>query len=217
MRGQRIHYSATELAWIKAMADEPRAETHAIFVQAFHRPDVSLSNLNSLCQRKGWMTGRNGQFVKGERRADNPSRKGHFPAGCEKGWFRKGERSGVATKLYQPIGTERTTKDGYIQRKVNDDLPLQRRWKMVQAINWEAVNGPIPAGHALKCLDGDKSNTDATNWVCIPRAMLPRLNGRFGRNFDTAPAELKPTILAIARVEHAAREAKRNQKEPRHA
>ncbi|QIG80073.1 hypothetical protein [Stakelama tenebrarum] len=46
------------------------------------------------------------------------------------------------------------------------------------------------------------------NWTMIPRAMLPRLNGRFGRNYDAAPTDLKPTILAIAELEHRAREAR---------
>jgi hypothetical protein len=32
------------------------------------------------------------------------------------------------------------------------------------------------------------------------------LNGRFGRNYDGASAEAKPTILAIAKLEHKARE-----------
>ncbi|WWT39568.1 HNH endonuclease [Microcystis phage Mae-JY02] len=207
MKGRAIHYSADELGWIKAMSDEPRRETHALFVEIWKRPDVSLSNLNSLCKRMGWMTGRTGQFVKGQP-SHNAGKKGLRYAGSEKGWFRKGERSGVAVKLYQPIGTERITKDGYRQRKVNDDMPLQRRWRMVQLIEWEAVNGPLPEGHVLKCLDGDKTNCAPSNWVSIPRAMLPRLNGRFGRDFDAAPAEVKPTLLAIAKLEHAAREAK---------
>lgn len=209
MKGRAIPYSADELAWIKAMADEPRRETHALFVQVWNRPDVSLINLHSLCKRMGWMTGRTGQFVKGEKRPDNPARKGQCAPGCEKGWFKKGVRGGVAVKLYQPIGTERVTKDGYRQRKVNDDMPLQRRWRMVQLIEWEALHGPLPDGHVLKCLDGDRLNTDPSNWVAVPRALLPRLNGRFGRDYEKAPAELKPTILAIAKLEHAAREAKR--------
>jgi hypothetical protein len=34
--------------------------------------------------------------------------------------------------------------------------------------------------------------------------MLPRLNGKGsrGRDYDTAPAELKPTIMAVAKLEH---------------
>ena len=208
MRGSRIPYSQDELAWIKASSDKARAEAHALFVQVWNRPDVSLINFSALCKRKGWFTGRTGQFVQGVRRDDNPSRKGHHPAGCEKGWFQKGIRQGVARRLYKPIGTERITKDGYIERKVNDDLPLQKRWQPVQRIEWEAINGPLPEGHSLKCLDGNRQNVDPSNWIAIPRAMLPRLNGRYGRDYETAPAELKPVIMAIARLEHAAREQK---------
>jgi hypothetical protein len=35
------------------------------------------------------------------------------------------------------------------------------------------------------------------------------LDGRFGRGFETAPAALKPIILAATELEHAAREAKK--------
>ena len=207
MRGSTIPYSQDELAWIKAYSTEPRTEAHALFVQVWNRPDVSLTNFHALCKRMGWKTGRTGQFVKGVRRADNPARKGHHAAGCEKGWFQKGVRGSMATRLYKPIGTERITKDGYIERKVNDDLPLQKRWQPVQRIAWEAINGPLPEGHSLKCLDGNRQNVDPSNWIAIPRALLPRLNGIHGRDYDKAPAELQPLILAITQLEHAARTA----------
>lgn len=103
------------------------------------------------------------------------------------------------------------SKDGYRERKVNDDLPLQRRWRAVHLVEWEAINGPLPAGHALKCLDGDKTNTAPSNWQLIPRALLPRLNGRFGRDYDHAPAELKPTIMATAKLEHRLREIRKGE------
>lgn len=208
MKGARIPYSADELAWIKAFADMPRREMHELFVQVWGRQDVSLTNFNSLCKRKGWLTGRTGRFVKGQV-SHNAGKKGIRYAGSEKGWFKPGVRQGVATKLYQPIGTERITKDGYRERKINDDMPLRKRWRAVHLVEWEAVNGPLPAGHALKCLDGDKLNTDPSNWTLVPRAILPRLNGRFGRDYENAPAEVKPTLLAIARLEHKAREARR--------
>jgi hypothetical protein len=208
MKGQAIPYSDEELAWIKACADLPRSEMHALFVQIFDRLDVSLVNMNSLCKRKGWLTGRTGCFVKGQT-PHNAGQKGCAAPGSEKGWFKPGVRQGVATALYKPIGTERMSKCGYLERKVNDDLPLQRRWRAVHLVEWEAVNGPTPKGHALKCLDGNRLNTDPANWVSIPRALLPRLNGRFGRDYDSAPAELKPTLLAIAKLEHKAREAGR--------
>lgn len=51
-------------------------------------------------------------------------------------------------------------------------------------------------------------NCDPDNWVAVPRALLPRLSGKSGRDYDHAPDEIKPTIMAIARLEHAARDAK---------
>jgi hypothetical protein len=207
MKGQRISYSADELAWIERHKTYLRADAHALFVALFHRPDVSLSNYHSLCKRKGWHTGRTGQFSKGQP-SHNKGQKGVCSPGSEKGWFKKGGRTGRANDLYKPIGTERLSKDGYLERKIHDGMPLQSRWRAVHLVEWEAVNGPIPAGHALKCLDGDKTNTDPSNWDLIPRALLPRLNGRFGRGYDQAEPEMKPTILLVAKLEHAAREVK---------
>lgn len=216
-KGDRIEYSAPELAYIEARSTLPRAELHRLFCAFTGRTDVSQANLTSLCKRRGWLTGRTGQFVTGQA-SHNKGRTGWCAPGSEKGWFKPGVRLGVAKRVYQPIGTERVSKDGYIQRKVNDDLPFQRRWRGVHLICWEAVHGPLPPGRVLKCLDGDRTNTDPANWVLIPRGMLPRLAGGAQHQYpeyDAAPAELKPSLLAVARLEQAARE--RRQKTDRRA
>jgi hypothetical protein len=212
VKGLWITYSDAELAWIEANAQRPRAEAHADFVDRFDRQDVSFENYKALGIRRGWKTGRTGCFPKGNA-PFNKGRKGYCAPGSERGWFRKGERRGVATRLYKPIGTERIVKGGYLQRKVNDDLPLQRRWRFVHVLNWEAANGPVPDGHALKCLDGDKLNTAAENWAPVPRAMLPRLAGvKKGINYDDASSELRPALMAAAKLQHATREARKNER-----
>lgn len=208
MKGQAIRWTDEELAYIEANATLPRAELLRNFRFWFDRPEVNKSNLAALCKRKGWLTGRTGQFVKGQE-SHNKGKKGFAPPGSEKGWFKPGSRNGRAEDLYQPIGTERISRDGYRERKIHDGLPLQSRWRAVHLIEWEALNGPLPKGHALKCLDGDRANTDPSNWTCVPRAMLPRLNGINGRGYDQAPAEVKPTLMAITRLEHAAREKRK--------
>lgn len=211
MKGRAIHYSEEELAWIEAHKLLRRAEAYAMFQARFARPEITQTNYASLCKRKGWMTGRNGRFTQGQ----EPHNKGKpFCApGSEKGWFRTGERRGAAADLYKPIGTERISKDGYIERKIHDGLPLQSRWRAVHLIRWEALHGSVPEGHALKCLDGDRTNTAPANWTAVPRALLPRLNGRFGRNYDAAPAEMQPVILATAQLEHTARSLRQARKE----
>lgn len=81
---------------------------------------------------------------------------------------------------------------------------MQSRWRGVHLLNWEQQHGPVPKGMCLKCL-GERRNTDPSNWELVPRALLPRLNGKSGRRYDHAPAELKPTIMAVAKLEHRLR------------
>lgn len=206
--GKSRVFTADQVAWLHANASLTRAEEHAAFLAAFPGSQITHAQIISFRKNHKLKTGRTGRFVKGHV-SHNAGKKGFAPPGSEKGWFKPGVRQGVATKLYQPIGTQRISKCGYLERKVNDGLPLQRRWRAVHLLEWEAINGPVPKGHALKCLDGNKLNTDPSNWGCIPRGLLPRLNGHSRRSYDTAPAELKPTIMAIAKLEHKAREVRR--------
>lgn len=90
--------------------------------------------------------------------------------------FKPGVRCGIAAKLHKPIGFERTSKDGYLERKINDDMPLRKRWRAVHLIEWEAINGPLPANHALRFKDGNKANIALDNLELISRADLMRLN-----------------------------------------
>jgi len=210
MKGAQIPYSAEELAWIRERATDQRAATHAAFQTRFDRLDVSLQNLNALCKRNGWMTGRTGCFAPGVA-PPNKGKKMPFNANSAATRFQPGSRSGRAEALYKPIGTERLTKDGYRQRKMHDDMPMHTRWQLVQRVEWEAVNGPIPAGHALKCLNGDRLDCRASNWEAVPRGVLARLNeGRHRKQiaYDATTAELKPTVMVIAKLKHAAQVAR---------
>ncbi len=209
MKRGKIPYSPEELDWIKTRATMDRREMHAQFCSRFARTDVSLQNLNALCKRNGWLTGRTGRFAKGLIPA-NKGQRMPFNANSAKTQFKKGHRAGRARALYKPVGTERITRAGYVERKINDDLPLQARWRAVHLIRWEAANGPVPDGHCLKCIDGDKTNTDPSNWLSIPRALLPRLNGRWvSLSYDAAEPELRPYLLAVAKLHHATREARK--------
>ncbi|PWE32745.1 HNH endonuclease [Maritimibacter sp. 55A14] len=205
MKGTPISWGDDELAWIEAHASLPRREAHAQFVAQFDRADVSLGAYTSLCKRNRWLTGRTGCYEPG-REPENKGKKMPWNANSARTRFKKGHRGGRAAELHKPIGTERVTEDGYIERKIHDGLPLQSRWRALHLVRWEEAHGPVPEGMCLKCLDGDKTNCDPSNWKLIPRALLPRLNGRFGRGYDAAEPELKPTILAITELEHQSRE-----------
>lgn len=214
MKGRSIPYTADELTFIQSVSKWPRDEALAAFCQRFGRDDVSLQNFNALCKRKGWMTGRTGCFVKGQEPPNKgkrcPEGKGGRHPNARRTQFRKGQEPHNTRYL----GHERTDpKDGYIYVSVAEPNPhtgYRRRYVLKHRWLWEQANGPLPDGMALKCLDGNRQNTDPANWEAVPRALLPRLAGgnRYHRvtAYDDAPAELKPTILAIAKVKHRARE-----------
>lgn len=208
MKGRRIRYSEEEMVWLEANRMMVISDYHRAFNETFSRK-VDLKNLHALRKRKGWKTGRSGRFEAGADPANKgvpcaPGRGGNHP-NARKSQFKPGSRNGMALVRHKPIGTERMSKDGYLERKIHDGMPLQSRWRAVHLIRWEEINGPIPSGHCLKCLDGDRKNTDPANWTLLSRSALPHLGARYGFDYDSAPDELKPSILAIAKVKVASR------------
>ena len=209
MKGRPIEYSAEELAWVEAHKTMVRRQAHELFCEYFGRKDVNLSNYVALCKRRGWHTGRDGRFHAGQASWNKGKKVGLHP-GSAATTFKKGSMNGAARERYKPIGTERISKDGYIERKIHDGQPIQSRWRAVHVIRWEQQNGPVPDGHCLKCLDGDRTNTDPENWECISRALLPRLNARWsGVKYDDADPEVKPAIMAVAKLDQAIKEVKK--------
>lgn len=205
-QGRWIGWLPEEIAWCRARADWTRKELWVAFCN-FWKRDVSFGSFKGMCTREGIMTGRTGRLEKGSI-PPNKGRKGYTAPGCEKGWFKKGDRPHTA----KPIGYEMVDRDGYVQICVDEPNPWTgNRTRMVHKHRrlWEQANGPVPEGHRLKCLDGDQTNCDPSNWEALPMALAPRLNGRLGRGYDEAPAELKPTILLAAKLEHRARELRR--------
>lgn len=216
--GRSRAYSPDEMAWLQENCTLPVAEYAGQFASRFGR-DVVPNSLHRLRKAKGWRTGRTGRFEKGQ----ISHNKGKH---CEPGMGANHPNS-VATRFqkgmrphtYRGPGHESVLKnEGYVVLTVDETNPwtgaatrqvFKHRWL------WEKANGPVPAGHALKCLDGDKTNTDPSNWEAIPRALIPRLNGgphRSRISYDEAPAELKPAILAVAKLEHRVRAQKRKRK-----
>lgn len=79
-----------------------------------------------------------------------------------------------------PVGTERTTRDGYIEVKVAERPTRHNRndnWRMKHHIEWEKANGkPVPKSTMIIFADHDKSNFDPNNLVAIPRSLWVRIS-----------------------------------------
>ena len=61
---------------------------------------------------------------------------------------------------YQPIGSLRLSKDGYLEQKTTDDQRIvpARRWVAVHRLVWIAAHGPVPAGHIVSFKPGQRTN-----------------------------------------------------------
>jgi hypothetical protein len=201
-KGTSIRYSEEELAYIKQNCSMPRKEAHRNFCEEFKRTDVSPDNFKALCKRKGWKTGRTGKFQKGNVPA-NTGKKMLFNANSARTQFKKGHTPHNTNYS----GHERLTKkDGYIEISIDEVNPhtgFERRYVFKHRYLWEKQHGKLPDGMCLKCLDGNRQNTDPANWEAIPRGALPFLNGHRGYNYDDMPPELRPSVLALAKVKYA--------------
>ncbi|HYC66686.1 HNH endonuclease signature motif containing protein [Brevundimonas sp.] len=219
MKGRAIAYSAAEMAWLEANRLLPISDYHRAFVAEFRR-EVSAQNLHALRKRRGWKTGRTGCFVKGQEPPNKgkpcPPGKGGRHPNAQRTQFKKGARP----HTYKGPGHEMIDpKDGYVIMIVAETNPhtgAATRPVHKHRYLWEKAHGPVPDGYCLKCLDGDKANTDPSNWELIPRGVLARLNG--GRHkkrlaFDAAHPEIKPVLMTMAKVEHRALELARQRKD----
>jgi hypothetical protein len=134
--------------------------------------------------------------------------KGHVPAnkGLRRpGWapgrmretqFKKG-RPAYEARNYVPIGSERLSKDGYLERKITDDSSLvpARRWVGVHRLMWMEANGPIPPGHIVTFRNGDKTDRRLENFELITLRENAQRN-----SFHKLPAPLPQMIMLRAQL-----------------
>ncbi|MFW5908032.1 MAG: HNH endonuclease signature motif containing protein [Desulfosalsimonas sp.] len=139
-------------------------------------------------------SGRSGQFNKGA----TPWNKGKYGyMGANRTSFKPGQEPPTA----KPLWHERTGKDGYIEISVPERNPhtgCPRRFKHKHVWIWEQANGPAPDGHAIIFKDGDKRNFNIDNLELVSRNELLCMNLY---RYSEYPEELKPSILAMAKLE----------------
>ena len=168
--------------------------------------DRTEQMIKATLKRHGFGSGRTGNFEKGIR-PWNKGTKGQGLTSANSGSFKKGS----APPNRRSLGSERIClKDGYILVKVAETNPhtgFPTRFKHKHAHIWEQANGPVPDGMVVFFVDGDKTHCDLGNLKLISRAELLIAN-QLG--YSDAPADLKPSILALARLKAKAFSKGRN-------
>lgn len=193
----------------RAIADALGRTERQVYQKAralgLRKSDAYLDSPAACRLRRGDNVGKAYRFEKGQ----TPWNKGKpFKAGGRSAetQFKPGTLSGRAAVVAQPIGAERISKDGYRERKANNDLPFQRRWRAVHIIEWEAVNGPLPDGHMIVFRDGNKQNVSLDNLEMITRAENMRRN-----SYHRYPKEIALAIQLRGALTRKIRDVEKHQ------
>lgn len=107
--------------------------------------------------------------------------------------FKKGQKP----HSWNPIGHERESKEGYLQRKLTNTGVTRRDYVAVHHIVWREAGREIPAGFALRFKDGNKRNFALDNLELISRSELMRRNSV--HNYGPEIAQLYQLQGAITR------------------
>ena len=97
-------------------------------------------------------------------------------------------KPGMVPHTWRPIGHERVSKDGYLQRKVADTGVTRRDYVPVHHLVWRMHGRDIPPLHALCFADGDKRNFDINNLELVHRSNLMRRNSVHRHGAEIASA-----------------------------
>ena len=161
---------------------------------AHFKTAFTIGQIRTAIKNRGITSGWTGRFPKGIT-PWNSGTKGL--TGRNKTSFKKGN----VPPNRKPLWTERITRDGYIEIKVPQRNPYTghaTRYVLKHVYLYEKEFGPAPDGHVVIFLDGNQQNCEPKNLATVHRLELLRLN-KLG--YKAAPAEVKPSVLALARLE----------------
>jgi hypothetical protein len=132
------------------------------------------------------------RFVKGQAPANKGLRRPGYSVDrgrMQETTFKKGQKP----RNWQPVGSIRTSSEGYLEIKVREGLWNAREggaWQMLNRETWKRERGPIPPGHTVVFKDGDRLNCAIENLELISRADLARRNSMWA----SMPRELAEVI-----------------------
>lgn len=162
--------------------------------------DISCTAIVGAMKRNNIQTGRTGYFSKG----NTPHNKGKKmpPEVYEKAkatMFKKGN----IPSNYRPVGSERTTVDGYREIKVADP----NKWELKHRYIYEQHYGKISKEDIVIFLDNDKTNLDINNLKCISRKEHLYMNEN---KFRFEDRDITYTAVNIAKLAIKTREKEKS-------
>ena len=176
--------------------------SHKEITEEFNRRfdyKISIGQTKGCIARYKLNTGRTGYFEKGH----IPFNKGeHFISGGRsvETQFKKGH----TPHNHKPVGSERITRDGYIEIKVAEP----NKWKLKHRVVYEKAYGPLKRGEVVIFKDQNKLNLSPGNLMAIERRKLVLMNGN---NLFSKEARVTETGVNIVGLIMAINDVKRKE------
>lgn len=190
-----IRYTTGQLEFLRIGYPAMSAKNLTLAFNAQFGANKTEQQIKTVTGNHGIKSGRSGYFENGHK-PWNTDTKGRTGANARS--FKKGN---VPANRKQ-IGSERICpKNGFVSIKVAEQNPYTgspTRYKHKHVHIWERDNGPVPKGMVVAFRDSDKTNIEPENLMLISRAELLRLNKH---DYKNTPEELKPSVLAMTRLE----------------
>jgi hypothetical protein len=160
---------------IRFLKEIVRGRSHAEITEIFNKEfgfAISVNAMGNILQRHNLKNSRDGRFRPGNVPV-NKGRKGYYPPGSEKGWFKPGQMPFNT----MPIGSERISADGYVEIKYSEKSgPPTTRGTGKPVLIGEKETGPVPKGQVVIFADGNRRNFKMRNLVLVSRKELAVLN-----------------------------------------
>lgn len=188
-------WTKEQLGWLRENYRSMSRKQLAAAVRDEFKIDVTYAQVVAALRNHKITCGRTGRFEPGQK-AWNDGVKGSIPVNRTS--FAKGRTPHNTRHLWH----ERVNVDGYVEIQVPETNPhtgYKHRYRHKHVWLWEQFHGSkVPAGHVVIFKDGNSRNFDQDNLVLVTRSELLAMNLH---GYKTAPEELKPSIMALAKVE----------------
>ena len=176
---------------INFLREVAKGKTYVELVKIFNKKydlEITVGKMKNLLSRKKIYTETGVNLYKKGYIHWNKGKKGYM--GANRTSFKKGHRP----KSWKPVGSERVDKDGYTLIKIAEP----KKWALKHRVIWEEhYKNKVPKRSVIIFADGDKTNLNVDNLICVTRNELRVLNQC--RLISSVP-ELTKTGLNVAKI-----------------
>lgn len=194
-------YTQEQIDWLRINRPKmTKKEMAMLFAECFGVV-IGPEALQQVCIRNGIQSTSDGRFKRGNV-PHNAGKKHPLRGRSIETVFRKGQSPHNIVRIGTIAWKGRNYKKnevGYLAVKIAE--PAQ--WEYLHRRLWREHYGAIPVGSVIIFADNNRENLTIENLACLTRSELVRLNQM---QYNQQPDELKPAILALAKLKSKAGE-----------